>query len=54
VSGVLFAIDNIPDECFTWVPPPTIEKSLSPFAGDKDLVYKTVEVAKHRYEALSY
>ena len=21
VSGVLFAIDNIADECFTWVPP---------------------------------
>lgn len=26
VSGVLFAIDNIPDECFTWVPPSEVHE----------------------------
>uniref|UniRef100_A0A7S4K3A2 Pantothenate kinase n=1 Tax=Guillardia theta TaxID=55529 RepID=A0A7S4K3A2_GUITH len=44
VSGVLCAIENIPDECFTWVPPDT--------AGDVDddmrLVRQTIQVEKAR------
>ena len=70
VSGVLFAINNIPDECYTWVPPGEADTDAGVVGAgrgagggkrgsiraasariakvsDKDLLYKTIAVAKH-------